>query len=126
MKVSKSNNIKFIPASHEDDKNPEVWKKVLLTRKDVIDGRIQMINWAKLPAGRTFQAHFHEDMQEIFIILTGKVKVRGGKEETVLEKGDAVVILPQIVHEMTNLVDHDVEYLVIGITQGNSGKTINV
>lgn len=126
MKVIRFSRLHFISASHEDKDNPDVWKKVLLKNKDLINGRVQMVNWAKLPVGRTFRAHYHEDMQEIFVILSGQVKIRGGNEETVLEKGDAVVIPPRLSHKMTNLVDHDVEYLVIGITQNKDGKTIIV
>lgn len=126
MKVIRFNELAYIPASHEDAKNSNVWKKVLLTHKDLIAGRVLMVNWAKLPVGRTFRAHYHEDMQEIFIILTGQVRIRVGNEETVLEKCDAVVIPPQTVHEMTNLVDHDAEYLVIGITHNKGGQTVIV
>jgi len=92
MQVIRSKDLKYIAASHEDQDNPGVWKKILFKKDELVDGRIQMINWAKLPVGKTFQAHFHEDMDEVFIILNGKTSIRINDEEDNLEKGDAVVI----------------------------------
>lgn len=126
MKVVRGSQMTYIPASHEDSLNPEVWKKVLLTYKDVNPGSFQMVNWAKLPVGKKFRAHYHEDMEEIFIILSGKVRVRCGDENAILEKGDTVTIPPKKIHEMENLIDQDVEYIVIGIVEGVHGKTIIV
>ncbi len=126
MKVIRGSSFRYIPASHENQKDPQVWKKVLLTFEDLVSGRIQMVNWAKLPVGKTFTAHYHEDMEEIFIILSGRVRFRGGKDEVELEKGDAVVVPPKIYHEMKNLVNHDVEYIVFGIAIGTVGRTVVV
>jgi mannose-6-phosphate isomerase-like protein (cupin superfamily) len=85
-----------------------------------------MVNGAKLPVGKKFLAHYHEDMEEIFIILSGKVRVRSGDEEVIIEKGDAIMIPPKKIHEMENLIDQDVEYIVIGIVEGTNGQTIVV
>ncbi|OGE64879.1 hypothetical protein A3I48_01175 [Candidatus Daviesbacteria bacterium RIFCSPLOWO2_02_FULL_36_7] len=125
MQVIRSKDLKYIAASHEDQDNPGVWKKILFKKDELVDGRIQMINWAKLPVGKTFQAHFHEDMDEVFIILNGKTSIRINDEEDNLEKGDAVVIPMKHVHQMTNTCAEDVEYVVIGISRGLNGKTIN-
>ena len=125
MQVIRSKDLKYIAASHEDQDNPGVWKKILFKKDELVDGRIQMINWAKLPVGKTFQAHFHEDMDEVFIILNGKTSIRINDEEDNLEKGDAVVIPMKHVHQMTNTCAEDVEYVVIGILRGLNGKTIN-
>lgn len=126
MKIIYSKKITYISAAHEDIKNPQAWKKVLLTHSDLISGKVQMVNWAKLPKGNSFQAHYHEDMEEIFIIISGKVKIICNNEAVILEKGDAVVIQPKEIHEMTNISHQDVYYIVIGITQSISGKTIIV
>ena len=126
MKVARFKNIDYLPASHEDKENPQVLKKVLLTHEDLILGRVQMVNWAKLPVGNKFRAHYHEDMEEIFIIMDGLVKVKVNAQEAELAKGDVVVIEPQEVHEMENTGSEDAYYIVIGITQGRNGKSINV
>lgn len=126
MKIIKSKDLEFIPASHEDQSNPEVWKKVIFKKEDLAKGRIQMINWAKLPKGNTFVPHYHEDMDEIFIILNGQVTIYRGKEKASLKKGDAVLVPMKEIHKMRNTGRGDVYYLVIGISRGQGGKTVIV
>ncbi len=65
-------------------------------------------------------------MQEVFIILQGKVEINVGEESAVLEKGDVVVIPPLKKHKMNNIGNIDVEYIVVGVSAGNSGKTVTV
>ena len=124
MKIIRSTDLKYIPASHEDQRFPGVLKKVLLVKDDLVEGRTQMINWALLPVGKSFEAHYHEDMQEVFIILNGYVKIIVDNEEADLSKGDAVVIPLRSVHEMKNTGTEDVEYIAIGISLGQQGKTV--
>lgn len=124
MVIIKSKDLEFIPASHEDQTNPQAWKKVLFKKEDLAEGRIQMINWAKLPTGNTFKPHYHEDMDEIFIILNGKAAIKVMDKEAILEKGDAVLIPLKKIHKMTNTGKEDVLYVVVGISHGQGGKTI--
>lgn len=126
MRIIRGSEISFIPASHEDQENPGVLKRVLATRDDLLDGRVQMINWASLPAGSSFRPHYHEDMEEVFIILGGRVQVTVGQEADILLPGDAIVISPRKVHEMKNITKTDLEYIVIGISLGQGGKTVVV
>ncbi|MEO6508352.1 MAG: cupin domain-containing protein, partial [Patescibacteria group bacterium] len=117
--------IQFVPASHEDQENPGVWKKILFKRDDLLDGRVQMVNWAKLPAGNSFQLHLHEDMEEVFILVTGTVTIGVGEETEEMSAGDAVAVPAGTKHEMRNSSDKDAEYIVFGITTGDgTGKTI--
>lgn len=124
IKKISERDIEYIPASHEDPKNPGVFKKVMLRKDDLLDGRIQMINWAKLPKGQKFSKHYHEDMEEIFIILSGKAEIMIGEETEELGKGDLVVIPVRAVHEMKNISKEDVYYIAIGVTKGLGGKTV--
>lgn len=126
MKIVRFNDLSFIPASHEDPKDPGALKKILLKRDDIPDGRIQMINWAKIPKGKTFAPHFHEQMIEVFIIMSGKVKAKIGKEEEILEKGDLVVAMEGQIHTFTNISDSDVDYFAMGIVTAVGGKTVNI
>ncbi len=73
MRIIRSNQVPLVPASHEDPNRPGVWKRVLAQRNDLLDGRVQMVNWAVLPAGHSFEPHYHQDMQELFIIVDGEV-----------------------------------------------------
>lgn len=126
MKIVRFKKLKYVPASHEDPKKPSVLKKVLLTNQDLIAGKIQMINWAKLPVEKTFAAHYHQDMQEIFIIITGRAKMITDDEEIIVEKGDTVVVPVGAIHAMTNLGKVDVEYLAIGVSWQKGGQTVVV
>lgn len=125
MKIIRSSDLEFIPASHEDPNNPGVLKKVLARRADLAEGNIQMINWALLPVGKSFEPHYHEDMEEVFIILSGEVEITIDGEYDKLLKGDAVIIPARSIHQMTNMSTADVEYIAMGISKVGKGKTVN-
>jgi len=126
MHIVRGSTIDFIPASHERPADPGVLKKVLVQAGELIEGRVQMINWALLPSGRSFQAHYHEDMQELFILIQGSaiIDIEGDCAE--LNTGDAVFIPVAAVHTMHNTGERDAAYIAIGITQGRGGKTVVV
>ncbi|MDP3998651.1 MAG: cupin domain-containing protein [bacterium] len=126
MKIIRFDKLEFIPASHEDPKSPGVFKRVLLKKPDLLAGRIEMVNWAKLPAGKSFKPHYHEDMEEVFIILNGTAKIKIDSEEEILNEGDAVVIPMGKVHEMENISDEDVNYIALGVSLEKGGRTVNV
>lgn len=125
MKIIRSNALQFIPASHEDLNDPGVLKKVLFAKDDLIKGQVQMINWARLLPKKSFEKHYHEDMQEVFIILNGKVKMIINEEEDYLEKGDAVLIPVKAAHQMVNKSAENIEYIALGISTGENGKTVS-
>jgi mannose-6-phosphate isomerase-like protein (cupin superfamily) len=126
MKKISSADLSFIPAGHESQEAPGVWKKVLFQRGDLQAGVIQMVNWAKLPAGKTFTPHFHEDMQEVYIMLNGAARLVVDEQTVILRRGDAVLIDPREVHQMWNDGDEDVEFLAIGVASGTSGRSVVV
>ena len=126
MKFIHGQDIPYEPASHEDRSAPGVFKKILCTKADLIQGRVQMINWARLPARSSFQLHYHEDMQEIFILIKGCVSMWVEGEETKMMPQDTILVPPMNKHRMTNLVDSDAEYMVLGISTEKGGKTVVV
>lgn len=126
MKIFHFTDLTFIPASHEDPNNPGVLKKVLARRTDLAEGNVHMINWALLPQGKSFEPHYHEDMEEVFIILSGEVEITIDGEYERLRKGDLVIIPARSTHQMTNISSTDVEYIVMGISKTGKGKTVNV
>lgn len=117
---------KFVPASHEDPTNPGVLKKVLATKPTLIDGQVQMINWALLPKESAFQAHYHEDMQEIFILVAGEAEMTVGEQRCRATPGDTIIVEPREVHTMRNVGNTDVEYVVLGISCQQGGRTVVV
>ena len=126
MKIIRASDKSFIPASHENPLAPGVWKKVLFARSELPPGNVQMVNWARLPVGNSFSAHYHEDMQEIFIIVEGTCEMVVAGQAVVLDRGDTIAIDPREVHRMTNRGSRDVEYVVVGITGDQGGKTVLV
>ena len=126
MHVVRGSQIGFEPASHEDPNDPGVLKRVLATKDHLLNGQVMMVNWSSLPVGKSFQAHYDEDMQEIFIILNGKVVMVVSEYFVELNRGDAILIDPREVHRMENVCDETVEYIVFGISTEADGKTIVV
>jgi mannose-6-phosphate isomerase-like protein (cupin superfamily) len=126
MKVIRSDDKSYVPASHENPLAPGVWKKVLFARDELQPGTVQMINWAKLPVGSSFAAHYHHDMQEIFIIVSGEAEMVVSGETIVLGRGDTIAIEANEIHLMNNRGSVDVEYVVVGITGNRGGKTVVV
>lgn len=126
MKVIHQQKIKYIPASHEKIDDVGVWKKILLKRDDIGQGRIQMVNWAKLPVGKTFRNHYHEDMSELFIVVSGEVEAKVDDNIIQLVRGDCLVVEIGEQHTMKNSGSTDVEYVVIGITNAGQGRTVTI
>jgi mannose-6-phosphate isomerase-like protein (cupin superfamily) len=126
MRVIRTSDKTYVPASHENPLAPGVWKKVLFARDDLQPGTVQMINWARLPAGSSFAAHYHEDMQETFIIVSGVAEMVVAGETILLGRGDAIAIDAGEIHQMSNRGSADVEYVVVGITGNKGGKTVVV
>ncbi len=124
MKVVRGSEIEFVAASHEDQSRPGVLKRVLATNADLLRGQVMMVNWANLPYGSEFQNHYHEDMQEVFIMLGGPVVMTVDGDRTELMAGDAIVIDPREAHKMENASGGDVQYIVFGISLEEGGQTV--
>ena len=126
MRIVRFSDRPFVAAGHENPAAPGVWKKVFFQRPDLQPGVVQMVNWARLPPGKRFASHYHEDMQEIFVVMQGEAEITVGSQTAVLGRGDAVLIDAREVHSMQNLGSDDCEYLAVGITAGTGGRTIVV
>ena len=126
MRIIRITEIERQPASHEDPTDPGVFKHILLKRDDLTPGRIQIINWSTLLPGKSFRPHYHEAMDEVFIILDGDVEITVGDETERLGRGDAVVVSENAIHVMKNLTDREVPYIALGIVKRDGGKTVNV
>ena len=126
MRFVPADNREFEPASHEDPRHPGVLKRVIAVKDQLLDGRVQMINWARLPIESSFRAHYHEDMQEVFMLLSGRAAMTVDGKVVTMEPGDTVVVSPREVHSMKNVGDQIVQYIVMGISLGQNGQTIVV
>ena len=115
MKIIRLDKLPVQSLSHENPSYKGVVKKVLLTAKELTKRSVQMINWATLTPGSSVHSHSHKDMDELFIILSGRAKVIIDNEDMILERGDSVLLPSPKQHSMENLGGVDVEYLVIGL-----------
>lgn len=126
MKIVRGNDLEFTPASHESPDDPGCLKRVLATHADLIEGKVMMVNWSKLPVGKSFQLHYHEDMQEVFVLFDGQVNMSVDDQQVELHSGDAILVEPKEKHDMTNIGSSDAIYLVFGISKQTGGKTVIV
>lgn len=126
MHITKGSALDFVPANHESPSSPAVLKKVLANHSQIQAGQIMMVNWAKLNPGRSFQPHFHEDMQEIFVMLegTGEFDIDGTIHH--LAAGDCAIVDPHETHSMHNSGVEPSLFLTIGVAKGEDGKTVMV
>jgi mannose-6-phosphate isomerase-like protein (cupin superfamily) len=124
MRIIRFDSLPFVPAGHENPLSPGVLRKALLEKADLQPGRVQMVNWASMGVGKQFARHYHEDMQEIFVIVQGEAEITVETETATLRRGDAVLIDAREVHQMRNTCDESVEYFAIGITGEAGGKTV--
>ena len=58
--------------------------------------------------------HNHEDVEQIWYILSGVGKARVGDEEREVREGDAVYLPPQVPHTMKNTGTYPLRFLAIG------------
>jgi mannose-6-phosphate isomerase-like protein (cupin superfamily) len=124
MRIVRCDDRPYQPASHEDPKAPGVLKRVLAAKEELLPGAVQMINWALLRVGKSFSAHYHEDMEEIFVIVGGNVEMEVDGQCLALGRGDAIFIAPGEVHRMLNVGHCDVDYVVVGVSLGQGGRTV--
>ena len=126
MKLVRGDELAYAPARHENPASPGVWRKVLLGRTDLQSGDLQVINWAKLPPGKRFARHYHEDLQEVFILVRGVVRLIVGAFQTEMRPGDAVRIDPGEDHQMWNPGGEDAEFIALGTSASGTGQTVVV
>ena len=126
MKYIPADASEFVPASHEDPNKPGVLKRVIATAADLQSGTVPMVNWSHLPVGHSFALHYHEDMQEVFVLISGQVEMIVAGETIRMSPGDTVLVDPTEHHKMINTGESAAEYLVFGIASGTGGQTVIV
>ena len=72
-------------------------------------GEWRQLNHLIILEGNTFGGHYHKKKQELFYILSGKVKITISKENmavsTLLEEADCFLVEPYEVHTLYALED---------------------
>jgi mannose-6-phosphate isomerase-like protein (cupin superfamily) len=63
-------------------------------------GRRQTLAEATVPAGDATLAHYHRESEEIYLVTSGRGRLRLGAEVEQIGPGDCVVIPPGVVHRL--------------------------
>ena len=126
MILVRASDVDSEPASHEDPKRPGVLKKVLLGDGEIPEGRVRMVNWACMEPGKAFRPHYHEDMAEVFVGVSGRVRIEIDGEAADLGRGDAVLVPAGAVHTLRNIGGRPAEYVVVGLSREEGGRTVVV
>ncbi len=77
--------------------------------------KLQTVNRATLPSGRSMAPHKHDDCEEIFYFLNGNGKVTVGKKTVPVSHDDVVVVGPGEDHEIQNTSSTNLVYLSVRI-----------
>ncbi len=85
-----------------------------------------MVNWATLLPRRSFRAHYHEDMLEIFVMIDDGISTVIDGKKWRLASGDVLIVHPREIHELGNTTDKKLAYLVIGVSGDTNGKSVIV
>jgi len=116
MKKVNESSREWEPATHEDPKDPGVWKKVIVQHEEVDSkSKLMMVNLCRVPVGKTHKAHFHETMEEIFYFTRGEGQVKINDEIEDVAFGDRVIVPAKSVHQVKNTGDVELEYVGLGI-----------
>lgn len=131
MRTASLDSTKLTPASHEDPAHPGVMKQVLFDSTQLASD-MMMLNWAVIEPGNCFQPHYHEQLEEVFYILSGSGELiaRMPDSSTVHRQsvGPSVALLiePGEIHQMCNTGSEPLVYLACGTQLNPGGETVVV
>ena len=66
----------------------------------------------------------HNDIQEVFYIVSGKGIFKAGNEERSIREGDGIAVPPGITHSLKNELDEPLEFIII-VTSVPEGAEVN-
>jgi mannose-6-phosphate isomerase-like protein (cupin superfamily) len=99
---------------------------MLVRRSDLLTGRLQTVNWAISKPQRAFSKHLHENLTEVFIIVSVRAEIHVDQETDVIGEGDAAVIPHRTAHIMAALDGRVVRSNAAGVSHGAGERTILV
>jgi quercetin dioxygenase-like cupin family protein len=98
-----------VPPAHYDLASRRISESSAKTKNMVV-------GWTRMePTGRT-DPHTHEDIQHIFIVLKGELRVRVKDEDIFLKPGQAIIISPGELHANFNASKGETEYISVTCT----------
>ncbi len=78
----------------------------------------------KMPPHTYEDMHYHRKARQFFYILSGEaeMKLQNGTEK--LEAGTGIEIEPMEIHQMTNVSDQPVEFIVVSMPKSHGDREI--
>ena len=116
MKKVNQKDRNWEPGSHEDPKNPGVYKKVLIRHEEVDSkSKLMMFQLCKIPPKTTHVAHSHPTMDEIFYFTegSGEIDIDGEKEK--IKSGDRIIVPAGRKHQIRNTSETELKFIGLGI-----------
>jgi mannose-6-phosphate isomerase-like protein (cupin superfamily) len=109
MKIVFLNHLPEVGISH----NPEIKKRVMLNSEDI--PYLTTLSQARFTAGQVADAHSHDKMYEVFLIVTGEGLIRVDSKDHPLYPGVCLMVEPGEVHEIVNTGTQDLVMTYFGI-----------
>jgi mannose-6-phosphate isomerase-like protein (cupin superfamily) len=77
----------------------------------------------RIPPGGSSSAHYHKRSEESYLILSGQAKLVVDSQERTLKQGDAVLIEPPEVHQISNPFEENLVFLAVCIPAWQPGDS---
>ncbi len=112
--------MKIIKKQSEDIKKEEAhggsgYRKLYIDDKRTPSEKIQGLTHGWLPAGRKFDRHNHEGIEEVMYVLEGSGLVRDDDGEYSFKKGDVFIFPDSVFHEIENNGEKEAEFVFIRV-----------
>jgi len=109
MKSVSLDSINELDVSH----NAMIKKRVMLARDKV--NHLNQFSCAIFPVGECAPAHTHDDMAEVFFILSGSGEIIINNRTTHIKQNDCILVEPGETHELKNTGNIDMTVIYFGI-----------
>lgn len=104
MDLKSISEIEFSNSSH-----PGQTKKVIFHDFEMISS-VTQVAYAELRAGEIVEEHYHESMEEVFLILDGECEFNLDGVSHLLKKEEVIKIAPKIKHKLRAFQDTKLYY----------------
>lgn len=95
-------------------KNCDAWHLLSTRRLSVIE--------ELMPPGAAEEPHYHRYATQLFYLLEGRIRFTLATETTEMTPGEAVHVLPGVVHKLENIGDSDAVLLVVSSPESHSDR----
>jgi mannose-6-phosphate isomerase-like protein (cupin superfamily) len=97
-------------------------REIMAPRNSIIAR--QSLAEAVVPVGSATDEHYHKDSEEIYFVLSGVGEIRVNGESAPVRKGDAIALLPGVVHKIWNRGDSDLVFLCVCVPAYEHDDTV--